>query len=59
MSNHECFACGAKFDIKFDEEEMELNFCPSCGQETIDELNLSEANQEVLDFFEEDLDENY
>jgi len=34
----ECFACGTRFEVKFEDEDTTLNFCPHCGQESVDEI---------------------
>lgn len=51
----ECFACGAQFKIEFDDEEMRLNYCPNCGQETIDGIEILDTIDPSL-YTEEDDD---
>ena len=36
----ECFACGTNFNVVFEDESTTLNYCPSCGQETVDEIDV-------------------
>jgi len=36
----ECFACGTNFEVVFEDESTDLNFCPHCGQETVDEIDI-------------------
>lgn len=36
----ECFACGTNFTVTFDDDGTDLNFCPHCGQETVDEIDI-------------------
>ena len=38
----ECFACGANFEVKFEDEDTPINFCPHCGQETVDDIDILE-----------------
>jgi len=49
----ECFACGASFDVKFEEEDTKLNFCPHCGQETVEELDMLDGEMIDQDVFDE------
>jgi|TARA_E500000318_G_C3415988_1_gene155442 hypothetical protein len=43
MITKECFACGVKFKVSFEEEEeAELNYCPHCGTEDFEELQFEE-----------------
>jgi len=37
-----CFACGVSFSIKFEEADADVRFCPHCGQETIDDIEIIE-----------------
>jgi len=37
----DCFSCGAKFKASFEEEEMDVRYCPHCGEELIEELDLT------------------
>ncbi|MGY8866164.1 MAG: hypothetical protein ACKVJK_11115 [Methylophagaceae bacterium] len=32
----ECYSCGLEFEVKFEDSDAELNFCPSCGSGIID-----------------------
>jgi hypothetical protein len=52
----ECFACGINFDVKFEEETAKLNYCPYCGQETVDEIDLLD---EETDYTENGFDDDY
>lgn len=36
---NECTACGVHFSVEF-EEEADVRFCPSCGEEQIEELEF-------------------
>jgi predicted RNA-binding Zn-ribbon protein involved in translation (DUF1610 family) len=49
----ECYACGANFEVTFEDENTKLNYCPSCGQETIDELDMLE-NFDDSNIFDDD-----
>lgn len=49
----DCFACGASFDIKFEDDDMKINFCPHCGQETVDDIDVVEDFDD-MDIFEND-----
>jgi len=51
--NKECFSCSAKFKVNFEEEEMEVRYCAYCGEELIEELDLTEDNID----FEYDIEE--
>lgn len=42
----DCFSCGAKFKTTFDEDEMDVRYCPHCGEELIEELDLTSDNIE-------------
>jgi len=37
-----CFACGVSFNVEFEEADADARFCPHCGQETIDDVQLIE-----------------
>ena len=37
-----CFGCGVSFTVQFEEEDADVKFCPHCGQETIDDIQLVE-----------------
>jgi len=37
-----CFACGVSFKVEFEESEADARFCPHCGQESIDDVQLIE-----------------
>lgn len=39
---NKCFACGVSFSVEFEEEDADLRFCPHCGQESIDDIELVE-----------------
>ena len=39
-----CFACGVSFTVEFDEADADARFCPHCGQESIDDVELIEDN---------------
>lgn len=41
---NKCFACGVSFRVEFEEEDADARFCPHCGQETIDDVELIEDN---------------
>jgi rRNA maturation endonuclease Nob1 len=53
-----CFACGVSFDVEFEEADADARFCPHCGQETIDDVQLIEeysVDSELL--YDEDEDD--
>jgi len=53
-----CFACGVSFDVEFEEADADARFCPHCGQETIDDVELIEeysVDSELL--YDEDEDD--
>lgn len=47
----ECWSCKTKFKITFEDQDDEVTFCPSCGQEMLEEINISEGH------FDYDIDE--
>lgn len=52
-----CFGCGVSFTVQFEEEDADVKFCPHCGQETIDDIQLVEdysIDSEL--FYDEDED---
>lgn len=48
--DHACDYCDTEFSIEFDNEDSELLFCPSCGEE------LPQFEQDQLDMFGDDYD---
>jgi len=38
----ECTACGIEFAVEYEEDSLEVRFCPSCGEEQIEELDFAE-----------------
>ena len=51
----ECFACGVSFKVEFEDEDTKLNYCPHCGQESIDEI-IVEDLENVDDYYFDDDD---
>jgi rRNA maturation endonuclease Nob1 len=51
----ECFACGTNFEIKFEDEDTKLNYCPHCGEESVDEIIIEDI-QDIDEYFYEDED---
>jgi len=52
-----CFACSVSFNVEFEEADADARFCPHCGQETIDDVQLIEdysVDSEM--FYDEDED---
>lgn len=49
-----CFACGVSFSVEFEEADAEARFCPHCGQEAIDDIELIEDYSEM--YYDEDED---
>jgi rRNA maturation endonuclease Nob1 len=46
----ECFACSTRFKIEFEDEDTQLNFCPNCGEESVDEILLDgESDNSLID----------
>ena len=37
---NKCFSCGVSFSVEFEEEDADARFCPHCGQESIDDIEL-------------------
>lgn len=53
-----CFACGVSFEVTFEEADADARFCPHCGQESIDDIEIVE-NYDVATtrmFYDEDED---
>ena len=50
----DCFACGTSFEVKFEDEDTKLNYCPHCGQESIDEIKLDGSEDINESIFDED-----
>lgn len=50
----ECFACGTAFEVKFEDEDVKLNFCPHCGQETVDEIVFDGSEEIDESIFDEE-----
>lgn len=51
---NECWSCKAKFKVKFDDEDQTTAFCPACGEEMFEEINISEGHFIVDDTGEEE-----
>lgn len=45
-----CFACGVSFSVEFEEADADVRFCPHCGQESIDDVELIEDFSVSADF---------
>lgn len=39
---HECVVCGAQFEIKLEDDDFEVRFCPCCGNEMMEDLEIVE-----------------
>jgi hypothetical protein len=39
---NKCFACGVSFSVEFEEADADARFCPHCGQESIDDIEIIE-----------------
>ena len=39
---NKCFACGVSFKVEFEEADADARFCPHCGQESIDDIEIIE-----------------
>jgi predicted RNA-binding Zn-ribbon protein involved in translation (DUF1610 family) len=39
---HECVVCSAEFTLKFEDEDFETRYCPSCGNELMSDIELIE-----------------
>jgi rRNA maturation endonuclease Nob1 len=50
----ECFACKIVFQVKFEDEDTDLNYCPHCGQESVDEIILDGSEDIDTSLFDED-----
>jgi len=37
---NKCFSCGVSFSVEFEEADADARFCPHCGQESIDDIEL-------------------
>jgi len=42
-----CYACGMSFTVLFDDSDAEARFCPHCGQETVDDIELIENYEDI------------
>lgn len=38
----ECIACSAEFTVRFEDDDFTLQYCPSCGNTILGELELIE-----------------
>ena len=47
---NKCFACGVSFTVEFEEADADVRFCPHCGQEAIDDVELIEDFSVSADF---------
>lgn len=55
MSRYEesCVFCDANYVVEFDEPDVDLDYCPACGQKIPEELDL-ENNENWEDGWDED-----
>jgi len=44
---NKCFACNVSFTVEFEEADADARFCPHCGQETIDDIELIENYNDI------------
>ena len=52
-----CFACGVSFSVEFEEADADARFCPHCGQETIDDIEIvDQFDVDSSVFYDEDED---
>jgi len=47
---NKCFACGVSFTVEFEEADADVRFCPHCGQESIDDVELIDDFSASADF---------
>jgi len=53
-----CFACGVSFRVEFEEEDAEAGFCPHCGQESIDDIQIvDQLDVDSSIFYDDDEDD--
>lgn len=45
-----CFACGVSFTIEYEEADADVRFCPHCGQESIDDVEIIDDFSVSTDF---------
>ena len=50
----DCFNCDASFKVEFDDEDLELLFCPSCGRVLEDKVELVNVDEDY--YIEEGFD---
>jgi len=52
-----CFACGVSFSVEFEEADAEALFCPHCGQQSIDDIEIvDQFDVDSSVFYDEDED---
>ena len=51
----ECFSCKCKFKVQFEDDDDKVTFCPSFGEEMLEEINISEGHI-IFDTGEEEWD---
>ena len=40
INDMECLRCETEFEITYDDSEIEINYCPFCGETIIHELEF-------------------
>lgn len=50
----ECYHCGVEFKVVFDDDDAEVNFCPSCGIDTDASASAIKASQVEMQYGEDE-----
>jgi len=50
----ECYHCGVEFKVAFEDDDAEVNFCPSCGIDTDTSASAIKASQAEMQYGEDE-----